>query len=40
VPAHPATKSTVERVRAIESKLDVAALAADLAERAEKIEVE
>ena len=39
VPAHPATKSTVGRVQTIESKLDVAALAADLAERAEKIVV-
>lgn len=39
LPAHPATRSTVAHARDIEGKLDVAAMAIDLADRAERIAV-
>ncbi len=39
VPRHPATRARLDEVRAAESRLDVAALAADLAAHAERIMV-
>src|SRR5205823_1152185 len=39
VPKHPATRSTAADAEAAERSLDVPALASDLADRAEKIEI-
>jgi thiamine biosynthesis protein ThiI len=39
IPAHPATAARLADVEAVEAKLDVAALAADIADRCERIVV-
>ena len=40
VPPHPATRARLEDVHECEARLDVAAMARDLAEKAERVEVE